>query len=265
MKKTIIILVLCLLGGMVVQAQTQNKKEKQEVVKLKNGHRVRGKIVTYAPLDSLVIQEDDGTLQTIYWDNIKQITKEDWQPQQTLGSDFTPGKGPQRGYRGFVDLEFNLSNDNVSEDYYGFSTSHGYQLKPWLFLGAGAGMKISHKKHRTDLRTPKEDINMFPVFADVRLDLLKSRFSPFLDCRVGHTLGNKAFGLMVNPSLGCRIGLTNKLAINVTFGYCMQSTDIIALDYGDTVIKHLDDNKAGYIYMENDPYHCLSFKLGFEF
>ena len=262
-KLMTLMLAVLLMGGMAAQAQ--NKQEKQEVVKLKNGHQVRGKIVTYAPLDSLVIQEDDGTLQTIYWDKIKQITKEKWKPQQTLGGDFTPGKGPQKGYRGFVDLEYYLSNDEVSEDHYGFSTSHGYQLKPWLFVGAGAGMKISHNKHRTDLRTPKEDIYMFPVFADVRADLLKSRFSPFLDCRVGYTLGNKAFGLMVNPSLGCRIGLANRLAINVTIGYCLQSTDIIALDYGDTVIKHLDDNKANYIYMENDPYHCLSFKLGFEF
>ena len=147
MKRIILILTLCLLGGMVVQAQTQNKKEKQEVVKLKNGHRVRGKIVTYAPLDSLVIQEDDGTLQTIYWDRIKQITKEDWQPQQTLGSDFTPGQGPQKGYRGFVDLEYYKSIDAISEDHFGFSTVHGYQFKPWLFAGAGAGMKISHNKH----------------------------------------------------------------------------------------------------------------------
>ena len=141
MKKIIIILTLCLLGGMVVQAQTQNKKEKQEVVKLKNGHQVRGKIVTYAPLDSLVIQEDDGTLQTIYWDRIKQITKEDWKPQQTLGSDFTPGQGPQKGYRAFVDLEYYKSIDAISEDHFGFSTVHGYQFKPWLFAGAGAGMK----------------------------------------------------------------------------------------------------------------------------
>ena len=262
-KLMTLLLAMLLMGGMAAQAQ--EKKEKQEVVKLKNGHQVRGKIVTYAPLDSLVIQEDDGTLQTIYWDKIKQITKEKWKPQQTVGSSFTPGKGPQKGYRGFVDLEYYYSNDEVSENHYGFSTSHGYQLKPWLFVGAGAGMKISHKKHRTDLRTPKEDIYMFPVFADIRLDLLKSKFTPFLDCRVGYTLGNKAFGLMVNPSLGCRIGLTNKLAINASLGYSFQSTDLIALDYGDTVIKHLDDNKAGYIYMENDPYHCLSFKLGIEF
>ncbi|MBQ6080417.1 MAG: hypothetical protein IJK93_09090 [Muribaculaceae bacterium] len=264
-KKLMTLLLAMLLMGGGIAAQAQDKQEKQEVVKLKNGHQVRGKIVTYAPLDSLVIQEDDGTLQTIYWDKIKQITKEKWKPQQTMGSSFTPGKGPQKGYRGFVDVEYYYSNDEVSENHYGFSTSHGFQLKPWLFVGAGAGMKISHKKHRTDLRTPKEDIYMFPVFADIRLDLLKSKFTPFLDCRVGYTLGNKAFGLMVNPSLGCRIGLTNKLAINASLGYSFQSTDLIALDYGDTVIKHLDNNNAGYIYMENDPYHCLSFKLGIEF
>ena len=284
MKKIILISILCLLGGIVVQAQTsQNKKEKQEVVKLKNGHRVRGKIVTYAPLDSLVIQEDDGTLQTIYWDNIKQITKEDWQPQQTLGSDFTPGKGPQRGYRGFVDLEYYLSVDEMSKDHIGFSTTHGYQFKPWLFIGAGVGMRYIHKKH---LKAPpfdiyssvpssiygdyvaavnaymskKSDFYIFPVFADIRLDLLKSRFSPFLDCRVGYTFGGKAFGMMLNPSLGCRVGLTDRLAINATIGYSMQSTDIVAFSYEKSAIWH---HEAGN--WQNNPYHCLSFKLGVEF
>lgn len=264
MKRIIIILALCLLGGMAMQAQTQNKKEKQEVVKLKNGHRVRGKIVTYAPLDSLVIQEDDGTMQTIYWDNIKQITKEGWQPQQSMGSDFTPGKGPQKGYRAFVDLEFYKSIDAQSRDHFGFSTAHGYQLKPYLFVGAGAGMKISHKQHFKDTFGQKADFYMFPVFADVRLDLLKNKYSPYLDFRVGYTLGNKAYGMMFNPSIGCRIGLTDKLAINASLGYSMQSTDIVVHSYGENAIKHLD-HKPDYVNFQNNPYHCLSFKLGIEF
>ena len=262
MKKTIILLILCLLGGMAVQAQTQNKKEKekQEVVKLKNGHKVRGKIVTYAPLDSLVIQEEDGTLQTIYWDRIKQITKEDWQAQQTIGSDFTPGIGPQKGYRGFFDLEFYKSIDAISEDHFGFSTTHGYQFKPWLFVGAGAGMKISHNKHCKHDFAKKTDFYMFPVFADVRFDLLKSKFSPYLDCRVGYTLGNKAYSLMFNPSVGCRMGLTDKLAINASLGYSMQRTDIAVVSIGNTAIWHHEGSNE-----QNNPYHCLSIKLGVEF
>ena len=265
MKKIILLLALCLLGGMTIQAQTsQNKKEKQEVVKLKNGHKVRGKIVTYAPLDSLVIQEDDGTLQTIYWDRIKQITKENWQPQQTMGGDFTPGKGPQKGYRGFFDLEFYKFIDAQSRDHFGFSTAHGYQLKPYLFVGAGAGMKISHKQHFKDNFGQKADFYMFPVFADVRLDLLKNRYSPYLDLRVGYTLGNKAYGFMFNPTIGCRIGLTDALAINASLGYSMQSTDIVVRTYGENAIKHLD-YKPDYPDFQNNPYHCLSFKLGIEF
>ena len=262
MKRIILILALCLLGGTAVQAQTetQNKKEKQEVVKLKNGHRVRGKIVTYAPLDSLVIQEDDGTLQTIYWNSIKQITKEDWQPQQAMGSDFTPGKGPQKGYRGFVDLEYYKSIDAISQDHFGFSTTHGYQFKPWLFVGAGAGMKISHNKHSKENFGKKVDFYMFPVFGNIRFDLLKGKFSPYLDCRLGYTLGNKAYGIMFNPSLGCRVGLTDVLAINASFGYSLQSTDIVALTQQETAIWH----HAGGNW-QNNPYHCLSIKLGIEF
>ena len=262
MKRIVIfILMICLLGGVSAEAQTtHNKKEKQEVVTLKNGHKVRGKIVTYAPLDSLVIQEDDGTLQTIYWNRIKQITKENWQPQQTLGSEFTPGKGPQKGYRGFFDLEYYKSIDAISRNHYGISTSHGYQIKPWLFVGAGAGIKLSHKKHYENFDRPPKDFYMFPVFADVRIDLLKNKFSPFLDCRVGYTLGNKAYGVMLNPSLGCRIGVVNRLAVNISLGYSMQSTDIVARSIESTAIMHSDTGNE-----QNNPYHCLSFKLGVEF
>lgn len=262
-KLMTLLLALLLMGGVSAEAQTsKSKKEKQEVVTLKNGHKVRGKIVTYVPLDSVVIQEDDGTLQTIYWDKIKQITKEKWQPQQTMGSDFTPNKGPQKGYRGFFDLEYYLSIDAISENHYGFSTAHGYQLKPWLFLGAGAGMKISHNKHYKDGYINKGDFYMFPIFADIRFDLLKNKYTPYLDCRVGYTLGNKAYGIMLNPSIGCRIGLTDKLAINASLGYSMQSTDIVvySLQLNHTAIKHSDSGN-----WQNNPYHCLSFKLGIEF
>ena len=266
MKRIIFILTLCLLGGMAAQAQAQpqNKKEKQEVVKLRNGHRVRGKIVTYAPLDSVVIQQDDGTLQTIYWNRIKQITKEDWQPQQTLGSGFTPGKGPQKGYRGFFDVEYYLSIDALSRNHFGFSTAHGYQLRPFLFVGAGAGMKISHKQHFNNKLGKKADFYMFPVFADVRLDMLKSRYSPYLDLRFGYTLGNRAYDVMFNPTIGCRIGLTDKLAMNASVGYSLQSTDLVAYPYSESAIRHLN-YKPDYSNLQNNPYHCLSFKLGIEF
>ena len=121
-------------------------------------------------------------------------------------------------------------------------------------------MKISHNKHSKPDFAKKTDFYMFPVFADVRFDLLKSKFSPYLDCRLGYTLGNKAYGLMFNPSLGCRMGLTDKLAINASLGYSMQSTDLAVVTQNQTAIWHHKGSNE-----QNNPYHCLSIKLGIEF
>ena len=264
MKKFVIYFLMALVGSTVAIA-----KEKQEVVQLKNGHKVRGKIVQYAPLDSLVIEELDGNQQTIYWKDIKQIKKENWQPQQSFGKSFTEGLGVQKGYRGFVDAEYFLSIDAMSKSRFGFSTSHGYQVLPYLYVGAGVGMQFI-----TDMLDPSDGAYSYkrktfipiPVFADVRMDLYKHKFTPFIDVRVGKTFGDKAFGLMFNPSVGCRIALKNAFAMNVSLGYSMQSTDLYPVA-GEYTIMHKEGQPSGHTdaYWENNPFHSLSLKVGVEF
>lgn len=260
---------LVLLAVLLVGAGAMQARDKQEVVQLNNGHKVRGKIVQYAPLDSLVIQEEDGNQQTIRWEQVKKITKETWQPQQSMSKSFTEGLGVQKGYRGFVDVEYYLSIDARSKSRMGFSTSHGYQVLPYLYVGAGVGMQFI-----TNMLDPSEGVWSYkrktftpiPVFADVRLDLYKYKFTPFVDVRVGKTFGDKAFGLMFNPSVGCRIALKNSLALNVSLGYSMQSTDLYPyLD--EYTIVHKEGTPSGPTdaYWENNPYHSLSLKLGVEF
>lgn len=62
---------------------------------------------------------------------------------------------PKRGYRGFLewsssvrsdnfgvfDMNWNLTMERQSMFYTGFSTSHGYQINPMFFIGAGLGME----------------------------------------------------------------------------------------------------------------------------
>ncbi len=62
---------------------------------------------------------------------------------------------PKRGYRGFlewsssvrsdnfgvIDIHGNLSMKRQGSFYTGFSTSHGYQINPMFFIGAGLGME----------------------------------------------------------------------------------------------------------------------------
>ena len=51
--------------------------------------------------------------------------------------------------------------------------------------------------------------------------------------------------------------------MNVSLGYSLQSTDIVVRTYGENTIKHLD-YIPDYPNLQNDRYHCLSFKLGIE-
>lgn len=270
MKRFIIVLTLMTFAFVETIALYANTvKEKQEVVHLKNGRKVRGKLIVYEPLDSLVIQEVDGTKQTIHWDQIRKITKEKWQPQQSVGKTFTEGLGVQKGYRGFVDVEYYLSIDANSKSRFGFSTSHGYQFFPYLYVGAGVGMQFITNVLNPEnayIRYTRKTIIPIPVFADVRLDLYKYKFCPFIDMRIGKTFGNKAFGLMFNPSVGCRIELKNNFAMNIGVGYSLQSTDLYPI-YGEYTILHKDNEPSGdnYPYWANNPYHSLSFKLGVEF
>ena len=49
--------------------------------------------------------------------------------------------GPKRtydikGYRGFLDLGYTTGDDGCIQ----FTTSHGYQLNPYFFFGAGTGV-----------------------------------------------------------------------------------------------------------------------------
>ena len=81
---------------------------------------------------------------------------------------------PKRGYRGFfewsssvrsdnfcvIDIHGNLSMERQGSFYTGFSTSHGYQVNPMFFIGAGLGME----------RCGKLDNWVAPVFIQGRID-----------------------------------------------------------------------------------------------
>lgn len=81
---------------------------------------------------------------------------------------------PKRGYRGFlewsssvrsdnfgvIDIHGNLSMERQGSFYTGFSTSHGYQINPMFFIGAGLGME----------RCGKLDNWVAPIFIQGRID-----------------------------------------------------------------------------------------------
>ena len=69
----------------------------------------------------------------------------------------------------------------------GASTSHGFQVTPFLYLGVGiAANDVAWKEGSEDDLSENDGI-IAPVFGDVRLDLWnRGRLSPFVDIRGGY-------------------------------------------------------------------------------
>lgn len=120
------------------------------------------------------------------------------------------------GYKGFADVAYSVKAGNIDgANRIEVSTTHGYQILPQLFVGVGVAYNYFHEVESSAV----------PVFADVRGTLPIGKFSPFVDARIGYSVAGYN-GFYFSPSIGCRLGLTNSLGLNLSVGYSMQDIDV---------------------------------------
>ena len=160
------------------------------------------------------------------------------------------GNGPEAGYKGFAELGYTIKVGDYGSGRLAFSTTHGYQFNEYLFVGAGAGVSYF---------TESEDCGI-PIFADVRVNFLNNSISPFSDVKIGYAVSSVE-GFYFNPSVGCRFGFVNNLALSVSFGYELHMFDYY-LWYCSWHVDHYDTYKS----LEGKR-NCggLTMKVGFEF
>lgn len=148
-----------------------------------------------------------------------------------------------RGYRGFADVGYTIGLEGG--DKVEFSTSHGFQICPYFFMGAGAAINYHFDG----------DLFEIPLFLDLRSDFLKSKVTPFVDFKAGYTLYD-ANGFYMNPSLGLRIAIGRHAGLNICVGYEMQKLKINYSGY-----RHGYRFSGSKIYNDDG----VSLRLGFDF
>jgi hypothetical protein len=116
-----------------------------------------------------------------------------------------------QSYKGFVEAGYGLSFGDNSEDLMTISTTHGLQLNPKFFVGAGVAFEYGKDSKK----------NAVPFFLDGRFNLFNKPITPFVDLKFGYSFFQSA-GYFINPTIGYRIGLGNKSALNVGVGYTHQ-------------------------------------------
>ena len=121
----------------------------------------------------------------------------------------------QQGYRGFADFSYTLGTGDFNFDRVSMSTSHGYQIAPQFFAGIGVGVNYYYDD---------ESFGM-PIFAHFRSDILTTDITPYVDLKVGYSVFDVE-GMYLNPSIGCRFSLSDRIGLNVGIGYTMQKADV---------------------------------------
>ena len=209
-----------LLAFCMTKTQAQ---EYRDVVFMKNGSVIKGFFKELYPDDSLHMETIDGGIFICSLSDVLRIAKErtsiyviDTQNQ------LPPRVWRPKGYRGAFEYEKVACSYETDIILSSMITTHGYQFNPYLFTGLGIGIQLMEVEKDKLQLTFNE--NIIPVFAEVQLNILKTRFSPFIDARLGYLV--KGFkGLYFNSSIGVNFGISPLSGGFIAVGYSYEHTN----------------------------------------
>lgn len=179
----------------------------------------------------------------------------------TLG---LPAQDFSQGYRGYADLGYTIGVGDYDFGRFEISTTHGYQVSPYFFVGAGVGFHFMQKyetKGMGDYALDTRDSNVgIPLFADFRGMLSKHKFGPFLDLKLGHFLTN-GDGFYASLSAGVRMKTVGKQAVNLSVGYTFEKLKYETFDKFTHPGMNMDYTRSS----RKLDSEGISIKIGYEF
>ena len=172
---------------------------------------------------------------------------------------------PGRGYRGFLEWSSSLRSENFgyldmngnllinreNTFYTGFSTSHGYQINPLFFIGAGLGME----------RCGSLDNWVAPIFIEGRIDLKFGKFTPYGDLRLGANVAEGA-GVYFSPTIGYRFNWGRKMGVNLGVGLTLAGYRV---EHYEGTITGPDSYEIQYVGTKRHIRPYFSFRVGIDF
>ena len=166
------------------------------------------------------------------------------------------------GYRGFADLGYTIGVGDYNLGRFEISTTHGYQVNPYFFVGGGVGFHFMSSYETKDMDIPldKRDSKVsIPLFADFRGTFSKRKFAPFADLKLGYFVTNND-GFYGNVSAGCRMALKGKQGISLSIGYTYEKLEFQTFSRFNSTTSMNHTRTPRKLDCEG-----ISIKLGYEF
>lgn len=168
-----------------------------------------------------------------------------------------------KGYRGFADLGYTIGVGDYKFGRFEISTTHGYQVNPYFFVGGGVGFhfmqKCTYGSSDIPLDERKAKVSI-PLFADFRGTFTKKKFAPFLDLKLGYFLTNSD-GFYGNISAGGRMMIVGKQAVSLSIGYVYEKLQFQTFDRFTNPGHNMNYTRSGRLL------DCegISIKISYEF
>jgi hypothetical protein len=216
-----LLIVILLTFPLLITAQTGNS----DVIYLKNGSILRGKIISISESQSLTLQLAEDTVRMkIPETMIKKIIQEAPKTSAPRGQRLPkPYEFSEKGfyktiYAGLNPGAYSQNNwSNTRSLGFNASASFGYQFNRWYGVGLGAGVENYYFDH-----------NLFPVFVETKGYWQKKNISPYHSLAVGYAFANAADAqsvkgnLFVHPAVGYRFGASTSINFFADLGLRIQ-------------------------------------------
>ena len=206
-KKTFHILCLLFFSIALLGQSTGSK----DIIKLKQGHTVQGKIIEWVHDEYVIIRLDSGAEVKFPFESIETILQKELKRKRKINQ-IKEYSFSESGLYNSTSLDASLNEQSG----YGLSHAIGWQFNRLLGIGIGSGL---------DSYTFNQERLIIPLFIEIRSFILKKNISPYVILRAGYGFALKNEenqitdadgGLFLNPEIGYRIGA--KDGVNVMLG-----------------------------------------------
>lgn len=202
MKKKIVVLMLALASGVFSVSA-------RDILSLKNGSVIKGELIE-ATGEQVKFKTADGSLWVYGMSEVISVTKEK-QAEETVAeeTEAAPKKKKEfskKGYRTQIEqtLEF---GDFVA---FGYDAIFGYQFNSHLQLGGGIGLRgLSGEVTGDGFGVP--------LYADFKVNFLKTKVTPFFDLKAGSLITSDPT-FYISPSVGVKIHFSKARALSISTG-----------------------------------------------
>lgn len=250
MKKSIFFVGFLLIASM---AFSQNY---QDVVYLKNGSIIKGIILEQIPDKSIKIKSGEN-LFVYQMDEIEKITKEEVE-SKSKKSLLTGKSELKAGYQLNLELGVSIGNwtSNTSMIARG-NVVNGYRFNPYISTGLGIGLRAYEFFQLINGNSNSSTTTLLPVFADVRINFLDRKVSPYSATGLGYSYDlsdqMRGVGSFISQSFGATFKVSTKSSFNV--GLCLEWQRGPYEDY----------NSLGLPIQKEKIYNSVGFVVGFSF